>query len=205
MEIYLVRHGETEGNVAHRHQSVATPLTTRGRQQITETAASLKELHPTHLISSTVLRAVESASIIGLALDMIPETSDVFRELERPVHLNGNFHKSVSSLWFYTLWYFGFTNHGKYGGESYKDLRGRIKAAQALLARYPHDARVVVVSHSVFINFFLAHACDKRPMNPFRAASRFLKVLTIKNGSITTMEYTPQQSPKVCAWQYRNN
>ena len=201
MELFLVRHGETEGNVAHRHQSVATPLTNKGKQQITETAALLKELQPTHLLTSSVLRAVESARIIGLVLDMVPETSEVFRELDRPIFLNGNFHKSLSSLWFYTLWYFGLSNHAKYGGESYKDLRNRIEAAQAVLSKYPADARVVVVSHSVFINFFLAHACDKRPMNPFQAIHRFWKILTIKNGSVTKMIYQPDPSPKVCDWR----
>lgn len=201
MEIFLVRHGETEGNVAHRHQSTATPLTSKGRQQIAKTAAALKELKPTHLITSSVLRAVESAKIIGLTLDMIPETSEVFRELDRPVHLNGNFHKSLGSLMFYALWYLGLTNHKKYGGESYKDLRNRIQAAQALLSTYPNDAKVVVVSHSVFINFFLAHACDDRAMNPLQAVVRFLKVLSIKNGSITRVVYEKKSAQNGCDWQ----
>jgi broad specificity phosphatase PhoE len=201
MEIFLVRHGETEGNVAHRHQSTATPLTPRGRQQITQAAATLRELKPTHLITSSVFRAVESAQIIGLALQMVPDTDAVFRELDRPTHLNGNFHKSIGSLWFYTMWYFGLSNHAKYGGESYKDLRDRIGAAQTVLAKYPADARVVVVTHSVFINFFMVHACDKRPMNPFKALTRFWYVLTIKNASITKMTYTPNESTKVCEWK----
>jgi broad specificity phosphatase PhoE len=201
MEIFLVRHGETEGNVAHRHQAVATPLTQIGKQQITETAQILRELKPTHLLTSSVLRAVESAQIIGLSLDMIPETSEAFRELDRPLHLNGNFHKSLGSLWFYTLWYLGLTNHKKYGGESYKDLRNRIESAQAILAKYPDNAKVVVVSHSVFINFFLAHACDNRAMNPFQAVMRFCKVLSIKNGSVTKILYEPHPSAKVCDWQ----
>lgn len=204
MEIFLVRHGQTEGNVAHRHQSTATPLTALGKQQITETAARLQELAPTHLLTSSVLRAVESARIIGLTCDMVPETSGVFRELDRPLFLNGNFHKSLGSLWFYIKWYLGLTNHAKYGGESYKDLRARIAAAQAVLAQYPSDARVIVVSHSVFINFFLAHACDSRRIGPIIAARRFLNVLKIKNGSITRMVYNPHPSPKVCDWKVGN-
>jgi ribonuclease H / adenosylcobalamin/alpha-ribazole phosphatase len=201
MEIFLVRHGETQGNIAHRHQSTDTPLTQHGRQQIMETANALKDLHPTHLLSSTVYRALESAQIIGLSLDMIPETSDVFRELERPVFLTGNFMKSASSLLFYAKWYLGISNHKKHGGESYKDLRNRVAAAQEVLARYPSDARVVVVSHSVFINFFIAHACDKRPLNPFQALYRFWYVLTIKNASITRITYQPTSVQKLCHWR----
>ncbi len=201
MEIFLVRHGETEGNVAHRHQSLATPLTARGEVQIAQTAQKLKEIKPTHLLTSSVLRAVESARIIGQTLDMVPETSEVLRELDRPVFLNGNFHKSLGSLWFYTMWYFGLSNHAKHGGESYKDVRNRIQAAQKLLATYPADARVVVVSHSVFINLFLAHMCDARPMGPLQAIHRFAKVLTIKNASITKVIFEVTASEKVCNWQ----
>ncbi len=201
MEIYLVRHGETGGNVAKRHQSEATPLTEKGLAQIKLTAALLKELKPTHLLSSSVLRAVESARYIGEILDMIPETNPVFAELIRPTFLHGHFHKSLGSLWFYARWYFGFTNVEKEGGETYKDLRARIKTAQAVLAQYPADAKVVVVSHSVFINFFVAHACQEKAMTPLQALIRFSKVLSIKNGSITKVIYDPTQKLNTCTWR----
>ncbi len=201
MEILLVRHGETEGNVAKRHQLDATPLTDRGRIQIAETAKKLLEMKPTHLLSSPVLRALESSRMIGLALDIIPETSPFFVELGRPPFLHGNFHKSLGSLWFYTLWYFGLANNGKHGGESYKTLRERVAQAQEFLMNYPPDARVVVVSHSVFINFFLAHLCDKKPLNPIQAAVRFLRVLSIKNGSITKVVFDTNESRERCQWR----
>lgn len=201
MEIYLVRHGETGGNVAKRHQSEATQLTPKGREQIKQTAALLKELQPTHLISSSVLRAVESSRYIGEVLDMIPETNAMFAELIRPQFLHGHFHKSIGSMWFYVRWYFGFTNRQKDKGETYKDLRQRVKTAQAILAQYPADARVVVVSHSVFINFFVAHACQEKAMTPLQALKRFTKVLSIKNGSITKVSYDPTVPAKVCAWR----
>lgn len=201
MEIYLVRHGETDGNVARRHQSEATPLTPKGREQIKQTALLLKEIQPTHLLSSSVLRAVESARYIGEMLDMIPETNPVFAELLRPKFLNGNFHRSIGSLVFYLKWYLGLTDGKKDGGETYKELRTRVKAAQQVLAQYPQDSKIVVVSHSVFINFFLAHACQEKAMTPLQAMTRFLKVLSIKNGSITKVTYAPKSSDGVCEWQ----
>ncbi len=201
MEILLVRHGETEGNVAKRHQSDATQLTDRGRVQIEEAAKRLVEMKPTHLISSPVLRALESSRMIGIVLDMIPETNPLFVELDRPKFLHGNFHKSIGSLWFYTRWYFGIANNAKHGGESYKALRERVALAQEFLMNYPADARIVIVSHSVFINFFLAHLCTKRPLNPIQAGIRFLKVLAIKNGSITKVVYGATESRKNCQWR----
>lgn len=204
MEIYLVRHGETGGNVAKRHQSETTPLTEKGLEQIKQTALQLKALHPTHLLSSSVLRAVESARYIGEVLDMIPETNAAFAELIRPQFLHGHFHKSLGSLWFYARWYLGMTNVEKEGGETYKDLRLRIKAAQAVLAQYPSDSRVVVVSHSVFINFFVAHVCQEKPMTPLQALKRFSKVLSIKNGSVTKVVFDSQTPKGTCAWRVEN-
>jgi 2,3-bisphosphoglycerate-dependent phosphoglycerate mutase len=199
MEIYLVRHGQTDGNLAMRHQSQQTTLTPLGRQQIAEAAAKVKEFQPTHLLSSTLIRTLESARIIGDACDLIPDTNEAFRELDRPRFLQGHFLKSLGSMWFYSLWYFGLTNHEKHGGESYRALRERVEKAKEVLAGYPHDARVVVVSHSVFINFFVAHACQKHALLPWQAAYRFIKVLTIKNGSITKMTFDPTKR-KGCAW-----
>ncbi len=199
MELYLIRHGQTDGNLAMRHQSQQTTLTELGRKQITEAAATVKEYKPTHLISSTLIRTLESARIIGDACDLIPDTHESFRELDRPRFLQGHFLKSLKSLWFYSLWYLGLSNHKKYGGESYRDLRERVAKAQSILAQYPADARVVVVSHSVFINFFVAHACQKHALLPWQAAYRFIKVLTIKNGSITKMTFDPTKH-KGCAW-----
>ncbi|MEK7462396.1 MAG: histidine phosphatase family protein [Patescibacteria group bacterium] len=201
MEIYLVRHGETGGNLARRHQSINTSLTAEGKRQITETANTLKQLKPTHLLTSSVLRSVESAQIIGLACNLVPQTELVLRELDRPDFLHGHFHKSIGSLFFYARWYFGLTNHHKHGGESYKNLRDRIGEAQSMLAKLPNDAKVVVVSHSVFINFFIAHACQKNRLSPWRAAHRFLKVLSIKNGSITHIVYRSDSLPDTCPWQ----
>ena len=201
MEIYLVRHGETGGNVAKRHQSEVTSLTPRGREQIKETAKQLKEIGPTHLITSSVLRAVESARYIGETLDMIPETNSAFAELIRPQFLQGHFHKSIGSMWFYARWYFGLTNREKDKGETYKDLRARVKTAQAILAQFPADAKVVVVSHSVFINFFVAHMCQEKRMSLWQAMIRFSKVLSIKNGSITKVMHDPAARKNTCAWR----
>lgn len=44
MKLYLVRHGETDGNLARRMQgSVDTPLNSRGKEQAAVTAEALKD------------------------------------------------------------------------------------------------------------------------------------------------------------------
>lgn len=201
MKVYLVRHGETSGNLASRHQSEKTPLTERGEVQATDAGRYLLTKEPTHLVSSTMIRALETASIIGNTLNLIPETSALFAEVGRPPRMNGYHLKSAYSLWFYARWYFGLTDYSKEGGETYKMVRDRLRAGRELLAAYPEDARVVVVSHSVYIIFFLAHMCQERAMHPFQALWHFVKILRIKNGSVTALDFNASAAKGVCAWQ----
>ena len=184
-----------------RHQSDNTDLTQKGLLQATQAAQIIKTKNPTHLITSTMLRALETARIIGLAVDLIPETSALFAEVGRPARLNGRLLKSAYSLWFYARWYFGLTNMNNEGGETYKMFRDRLKQAREQLATYPPEAVVVVVSHSVFINFFIMHMCDDRPIGPIRALQCFIRILTIKNGSITPISLDTTLPENACRFK----
>ena len=184
MNIYLVRHGQTEGNLALRLQSDKSQLTDEGVRQAQAAAATLESLHPTHLVSSTMVRALETARIIGKSCDLVAETEDVFREIGRPERMNGQLLMNVASFWFYTRWYLGLTRDEE-GSESYKQVRERVRASQIYLESLPEEAKVVVVTHSVFIIFFVAHMCHQRAMGPLRALHALYRISRIKNGSIT--------------------
>jgi probable phosphoglycerate mutase len=65
--LYIVRHGETDWNVAHRIQGQTPniPLNENGRRQANELAHALKELPPMDIcFCSPLLRAKETAQII---------------------------------------------------------------------------------------------------------------------------------------------
>ncbi len=196
MEVYLIRHGETGGNVAHRHQAEKTPLTEHGKEQARKVAEEVKGLKPTHLISSPVIRAVETARIIGDVCNLVPDTNPHFKELIRPQHLYGNYHKSLPSMYYYARWFFGYTNEG----ESYEALRNRIKFAKEHFRDYPEDARVAVVTHSVFINMFLAHLCDDDPINAFEAVQTFIGILSLENTTLVPLIFDPEAYADTCGW-----
>lgn len=196
MEIYLIRHGETGGNVAHRHQAEDTPLTDHGVEQARAVAKKVRELKPTHLVTSPLVRAIETARVIGEEVDMVAETSPQFIELMRPKKMYGHYHKSLRSMFFYANWYLGRTNTG----ESYQALRERIAEAKAFFAQYPEDSRIAVVSHSVFINLFLAHLCDENPMTPLQAVKTFSGVLKMKNTELIPLIFNPEEKEGVCGW-----
>lgn len=197
MEIYLIRHGQTGGNVAHRHQAEDTPLTPHGKEQAAVIAQKVKDLQPTHLLTSPLVRAIETAQSIGEVCDLIPETNEAFVELARPDHMYGHYHKSWRSMTYYARWYFGHST----SGESYADLRDRIVKAKDHFTQYPENARIAVVSHSVFINLFLAHLCDDEMIGPIHAVTTFGRVLRMKNTELIPLIFDPTATGELCPWQ----
>jgi probable phosphoglycerate mutase len=200
MEIFFVRHGQTGGNVAKRHQAEDTPLTFKGEEQVRIAAQKIKDLNPTHIITSNLVRTVDTAKVIGQVCNLVPETSIDLIELKRPKELYGNYHFSLRSLAFYINWYLGRKTKGFSGGETYSELLERIKKVKNKFSELPGDSRVVVVSHSVFMNFFLAHLCDDRKMNPLRAALVFKNMLMMPNAHIIPITHNASVDVDQCAW-----
>ena len=72
MELYLVRHGESEGNAGL--DPLPDPvLTERGREQARLVGECLREVGITHLYGSAMRRGVETAHLIGEVLGLKPE------------------------------------------------------------------------------------------------------------------------------------
>lgn len=66
LQVYLVRHGETEWNVARRIQGQSdSPLTATGRLQARQVAERMKSEGITHIITSDMGRTRETAQIIA--------------------------------------------------------------------------------------------------------------------------------------------
>jgi len=197
MKVYLIRHGQTNGNVARRHQAEHTPLSAIGETQAKAVATKICALEPTHVVTSNLVRAIETARQIGTTCDLIPETSELFAELRRPKHLAGQYHWSFASLWYYLRWYL----HTAKDSETYPELRTRLQAAQAKLASYPTDSQVVVVSHTVFINFFLAHLCREKNLSAWSMLLTFHKMLLMPNATVTELEFDESAPVGTCAWR----
>ena len=86
MQIYIVRHAQTHGNVSRRLQgsgSASTTLTEHGRQEAEALAAYLKD-GPTFaaLHSSDAVRAQQTATILGEALALPIKFSAALREID---------------------------------------------------------------------------------------------------------------------------
>ncbi len=184
MEIFFVRHGQTDGNVARRNQHPDTELNEVGKEQVKIVATKIALLLPTHLITSSQVRALETAREISRTTSLVPETHAAFVELIRPEMFVGERIYGRKMVWYMVAWFFGRDYASMHDGESYAAFLARLTKARAILMALPNDARVVVVSHSLFINFFLEHMHHPARMSVVRAIFRFFTILGTKNTEI---------------------
>jgi|APSaa5957512576_1039674.scaffolds.fasta_scaffold17907_3 broad specificity phosphatase PhoE len=83
MKIYLIRHGEKEGD------DFSSILTEKGRRQIEILSENIKDLDFEKIYSSSNFRSVESAEIICLALGKNFEKLDNIREFKKDLFFEG--------------------------------------------------------------------------------------------------------------------
>ena len=202
MEVYFVRHGETDLNRRHRHQSDDTPINELGQRQAQVVAKVIAKFKPTHLLVSPSMRTKQTAEAIASVtnLEAVPLNSAI--ELIRPRGVIGFSHYGFKSLWFVFNWFFNknASYWQKTGGESRGNFLKRINQAKDELEALPKDAVVVVVSHSIFINFFVAHICNEKPLSVFKASLRLLKVKQLNNSSLVHTHFASDAKPNTCAW-----
>ncbi|HEX5502055.1 MAG TPA: histidine phosphatase family protein [Thermomicrobiales bacterium] len=83
MQLLLVRHGESAGNVTRELQRRDDPLTERGRRQAREIAAHLAARGDVRaLYASPLPRAYETALTIGAAVDLVPLPRENLAEID---------------------------------------------------------------------------------------------------------------------------
>jgi broad specificity phosphatase PhoE len=84
MQLYFVRHGESEANVLHEisNRGLQHGLTEKGRSQATDLALKLASTSFARLFSSPLLRAVQTAEILSQNLGLPFETTDALREFD---------------------------------------------------------------------------------------------------------------------------
>lgn len=190
MEVYLVRHGRTDGNVAHRHQHPETKLNEEGTAQAKAVAIVIAAKNPTHLIVSTNVRAIQSASFIAELTGLTPETYPPFEELHQPKSLVGERLTGFIALSYMIVWFLGYKKSSMHDGETYDNFVHRLGHARRHLEKMPDDSVIVIVSHSVFINFYTEHMVHPEKLGFFRVLILFFKILKMRNSSLTHVRYT---------------
>jgi probable phosphoglycerate mutase len=137
IELWLVRHGETEWSRSGRHTGTTDlPLTDAGELSARELAQRLAGTRFDHVLASPLQRAARTAELAGFA--------DA-RHDARLVEWNYGEYEGITTPQIretepgWTVW-----THGARGGETAGQIGARM---DAMLADLPREGRILVIAH----------------------------------------------------------
>jgi probable phosphoglycerate mutase len=157
MDIYIVRHGETQWNkeeVFRGRRDV--PLNEAGKGQAKQAAAYFAGMPVARIVSSPLARAVETAEAIGLATHVSVETAEEFIDINFGVW-EGLPLREVKERFpaDFAIWRTSPEKLRIEGGETLGEARQRASDGLARLAGL--DGAVVITTHRVICKVLVLH------------------------------------------------
>ncbi len=162
MYIYFIRHGESSTNKLHiiYNRGSLHGLTQKGRQQMFQLSKELKSLKFDKIISSPLLRAIESSNILAGELNLKIELSESLREYDVGLYDNTGstetFDRDTEILkeWLINKnWDISFEQ-----GESYKNIADRFMKLMNPIEKET-DLNYIFMSHGGLIQCMLPYLC----------------------------------------------
>jgi probable phosphoglycerate mutase len=143
VELWLVRHGETEWSAAGRHTGTTDlPLTEAGERQARALAPMLAEVRPTLVLCSPRRRARDTAQLAGLRVD---EVTEDLAEWNYGSYEGRTTHEIRDERPGWSIWADGVP-----GGETAAQVGSRADAVLGRAAQAMLDGPVVLVGHGHF-------------------------------------------------------
>ena len=176
LTLLLLRHGQSEWNAAGllQGQTPHVPLTPLGHTQADAAAAELAGLGPGALISSDLVRAVQTAEHCARATGLPIVTSTALRE-QGYGELEG---RPSRELWDIVDW--TDSHWSASGGESLAELHGRVEAFLKNLSTEPPADVIALVTHGDTIRAAQAIVAGLGP--------DAMPAVTPPNGTVTRLE-----------------
>ncbi|MEM7116583.1 MAG: histidine phosphatase family protein [Chloroflexota bacterium] len=168
--LVLVRHGQTDWNIARRYQGqLDTALNENGRWQMERAAAALNGIGPDAIYTSPLKRAAHSAQIVARPFGLVPLCNGRLREMDLGVWQGEPYEiGDASPNWF---------RRAPHGGEKGRHFLARVRG---WLEDWVDGETAVVVVHGLVIQAIISILLHD-PFNPWHRRP-------IHNGSITQLE-----------------
>jgi 2,3-bisphosphoglycerate-dependent phosphoglycerate mutase len=189
MKVFLVRHGQSEGNIGTTHSGPTTPLSKSGVGQAKTVAKRLLEVDPDLVICSRYIRAMQTAKEIAKVLKKKIVYTPLLNEWGIPSELHGVERDSRKAAEIFgKLEKFSHDPNWHYSDE--ENTFELVKRAENVIKYLSSrkEEKVVVVSHAAFIRAIIHFAIfgpDAEAASRFR---RTLELLYINNTGITELE-----------------
>lgn len=201
MIIYLVRHGESEGNKKGLHQGPEVPLSEEGVKQGKILAERLKKHRIDIIYSSPMVRAKQTAEIVSGNLKIPVELWENLKEIRNPSEILGKPLANEKILKIRELARKEFLKrNGRYSDEeTFEELDKRAKGVLEHLLLHHREQNVLCVSHATMIKMIVCKAIFEKGLTP----EIFLQLrehLWLKNTGITVCEYTDKWGWTLVAW-----
>ena len=201
MNLYLVRHGESIGNVNRTHQGENVPLSEGGKKQAYQLSERLKSKNIDVIYASPHLRTRQTAEIISSNLSLPIEYWDQLKERRRPSEIEGLSYDDPKAQKINEI---TKTNQiiaeWKYSDdESYGDLLKRAKAIEEHLINHHAGQNVVCVSHIAIMMLIALHNILHEQLSP-EIFSQFYHHSRHANTGITHLEYSEKNGWYLATW-----
>lgn len=158
MRLWLVRHGETEANVAGLYSGHApTPLTRRGVAQAQTLNTLLSQVPFEQVLCSELERAQHTARLVlqgrELPLQVKPELNEMFFGDWEMRHHRDLAREDAEN---YAIWCNDWQNATPTNGEGFQAFSQRVERFIAQLADYKDSQNLLVVSHQGVLSVLVA-------------------------------------------------
>ncbi len=158
LELFLVRHGETESNLERRYQGwTESPLSALGMRQAEEAAFFFGSRAIDCIFCSDLKRAFNTARIIGAGCGVEPVATPLLREINFG-QWEGMTYEEIKKGWNgeVTRWFDDPFKRSAPGGETVEEVSKRMFAfLNSLAANGPRARRIIAVSHGGAIRAML--------------------------------------------------
>ena len=158
MRLWLVRHGETDANVAGLYSGHApTSLTQRGITQAETLAALLHNVPFDDVLCSELERARHTTQLVlagrDVPLRIMPELNEMFFGDWEMRHHRDLAREDAEN---YALWCNDWQNATPTNGEGFQAFSQRVERFIAQLADYKNSQNLLVVSHQGVLSVLIA-------------------------------------------------
>ncbi len=183
LQVYLVRHGETQWNAERRIQGQSdSPLTAKGELQAVQVGERVRSYGITHVIASDLGRTQRTAEIIADACGCGVTLDARLRELDMGIleqrHLDS---LGAQEEEWRRLVVNGTPNGRIPEGESMQELSERMRAGLTACLNLPAGSRPLLVSHGIALGCLVSTILGL----PAHAERR----LRLRNCSISRVDY----------------
>lgn len=149
VRLWLVRHGETEANVAGLYSGHApTPLTARGQRQAQSLGSLLQAVPFDRVLCSALKRTQHTADLLlgsrEIPRQIVPELNEMFFGDWEMRHHRDLQHEDAEN---YAAWCADWQHAAPTHGEDFPSFSRRIAAFAAQLPHYAHLDHLLIVGH----------------------------------------------------------